>query len=76
MLMKMQFENGKLSKVYTNGVERSSSPEDAKIQVQAFVENLIRYDMQQNHDLYFLPTKTQSNIDSEWNVVKKFDLAS
>lgn len=70
MLINMQFENGIVSKVYTNGVERHSSPEDAKILLHALVENLINYDMQQNHDLYFLPAKTQSQIDATWNVVK------
>ncbi len=70
MLVKMQFENGKLSKVYTNGVERNVSPEDTKNPLHDLVKNLISYDAQQNHDLYFLPTKTQSQIDTEWGVAK------
>lgn len=70
MLIKMQFENEKLSKVYTNGVEMKEGPEDAKIQLHDLIENLINYDMQQNRDLYFRPIKTQSDLDSEWNLVK------
>lgn len=70
MLIKMQFENGKLSKMYTNGVEMKEGPEDAKIQLHNLIENLINYDMQQNRDLYFRPIKTQSDLDAEWNLVK------
>ncbi len=70
VLLKMEFENGELLRVYTNGVEMSGSPDDMKNPMQGLVESLIHHDMKENRDLYFYPDKTAADIGTEWDSAK------
>lgn len=70
MLMRFVFENGKLVKAYSNGVEKEGSPSEAKAPIGHIINAIIRQDYKDNKSRYFPPDKTEKDFKKEWDNVK------
>lgn len=70
-LTKWIFEDGRVIKSYSNGVELTLGPDGIKNDILKIVENITRFDWQENKIKYFFADKTQIDIDSEWKKIKK-----
>lgn len=66
LLIKVNMINGKAVKVYTNGQERKNVPESSIPDIRLMIDKAIAYDIIQHRDAYFVPAKTQEEINKEW----------
>lgn len=66
LVMKVEMQNGKAVKVFTNGQEKKGSPDWVKPDINIMIDKAISYDIDRNHDHYFEPQKTQQDFDKEW----------
>jgi len=66
LLMKVEMNNGKAVKIFTNGQEKKGSPEWIMPDLNTLIEKTISYDIRRNHDKYFEPEKSQKDFDREW----------
>lgn len=66
VLMKVEIDNGKVVKVYTNGQEKKGSPEWVIPDINTMINKAIAYDIDQHHDKYFPPQKTSKDFEQEW----------
>ncbi|WP_129021665.1 hypothetical protein [Edaphocola flava] len=66
ILMKVDMENGRAVKVYTNGQEKKGSPEWVIPEINMLINKAIAYDINQHHNHYFAPEKTQKDFEKEW----------
>ncbi len=71
LLLKLIFENGKLSQAFSNGVERNSSPQNCINDLNKLITVAIHKDYDNNRVLYFPAAKTKADFDKEWEVKKK-----
>jgi hypothetical protein len=67
ILMKVDMENGRAVKVYTNGQEKKGSPEWVIPEINMLINTAIAYDINQHHNNYFAPEKTQKDFEKEWD---------
>jgi hypothetical protein len=67
LLMKVYFENGRIQRVFTNGVEKEGSPEWVKNDMYTLLKAALNQDIHENWDQYFPPKKTKSDFDKEWD---------
>jgi hypothetical protein len=70
LLVKIIFENGKIIKSYTNGAELNDSPENIMPQLDDVSSAIINYDRKINPNYHFYPSKTDNDIQKEWEEVK------
>lgn len=70
MLMRFIFENGKIVKAYSNGVEKEGSPSEANVPIGHIINAVIHQDYKDNKSLYFPPDKTEKDFKKEWDNVK------
>ena len=66
LLLKVFMENGKATKVLTNGIEKNGSPDWIVNDLKTLIHSSISYDIDKNHNAYFAPNKTQKDFDKEW----------
>jgi hypothetical protein len=70
LLLKFIFENGKIVKAFSNGVEKDNSPEEAKAPIDHIINAVIHKDARDNKELYYLAEKTKEDFKKEWDKVK------
>ena len=70
LLLKLEFENGKVFKSYSNGVELNGSPNDITNDLLLVLETLSNYDAKKNHSDYYDPPKTDEDLKKEWDNIK------
>jgi archaellum component FlaF (FlaF/FlaG flagellin family) len=70
LLLKYVFENGKIVKAFSNGIEIDKSPSEAKAPIDDIVNAIIHQDYKDNKSFYFLPDKTKDDFKKEWDKVK------
>jgi hypothetical protein len=70
LLLKFIFENGKIVKAFSNGVEKDKSPEEAKAPIDHIINAVIHKDARDNKELYYLAEKTKDDFKKEWDKVK------
>lgn len=66
LLMKVDMEQGKVVKVYTNGQEKKGSPDWVVPDINTMIDKAIAYDIGQHQNLYFPPQKTPADFEKEW----------
>lgn len=66
LLMKVEMNDGKAVKVFTNGQEKKGSPEWIINDLNLLIDKSISYDIGVNHDKYFPPQKTEPDFEKEW----------
>lgn len=66
LLMKVVMEKGRAISVFTNGQEKTGSPEWAIPDINLLIDKAISYDIGQNRNAYFAPDKTQQDFNKEW----------
>ena len=67
LLLKLEFENGKVSKSYSNGAELNVSPKDIFKDLLIIVDAVRIYDQRKNPSDYLKPPKTTDDIKKEWD---------
>jgi hypothetical protein len=70
ILLKFVFENGKLTKAFSNGIEKEGSPAETKGPIDHIINAVIHQDYDDNKASYFPPDKTSSDFKKEWDKVK------
>lgn len=66
LLISVSLENGKTTKVLTNGVEKKGAPEWIVNDLNVLIKAAIRYDEQRNRNAYYPPEKTKQDYEREW----------
>ncbi|MFC7346253.1 hypothetical protein ACFQO9_05895 [Chryseobacterium zhengzhouense] len=66
LLMKVEMDNGKAVKVFTNGQEKKGSPDWIINDLNLLIDKSISYDITQNNNKYFPPQKTDADFEKEW----------
>jgi hypothetical protein len=70
LLIKMELANGKVIKAYTNGAEKDKGPENVTSDIEKIREKVFYYDYKANSSAYYYPTKTNNEIQKEWDEIK------
>jgi hypothetical protein len=70
ILLRYVFENGKLVKAFSNGVEREGSPTLTKGPIDDIINAVIHQDYKDNPSFYFPAEKTKADYKKEWDNVK------
>jgi hypothetical protein len=70
LLVKMELTNGKVTKTYTNGVERNRSLEYITADIEYIKKAVLYYDKSVNSNAYNYPQKTNNQIKKEWDDIK------
>lgn len=66
LLIKVELQNGKAVRVFTNGQEKKGSPDWIINDLNILIEKAISYDIDRNYEGYFPPKKTQNDFEKEW----------
>lgn len=66
LLMKVEMQDGKALRVFTNGQEKKGSPDWIINDLNVLIEKAISYDIDRNYEGYFPPKKTQNDFEKEW----------
>lgn len=66
LLIKVILKDGKTVKVFTNGMEKSGSPEWIIPDLNNLIHAAISYDKQRNHNSYYPAQKSKQDFEKEW----------
>jgi hypothetical protein len=70
LLVKMELNNGKVLKTYSNGAELNTAPENIAPDIESIKGAVLNYDRRINKSAYYYPAKTQEDIKKEWDNLK------
>lgn len=70
LLMRVEMHEGKAVQIFTNGQEKTGSPDWIIPDLRLMINAAISYDIKQNHDHYFPPKKTEKDFQKEWDTLK------
>jgi hypothetical protein len=70
ILLKYVFENGKLVKAFSNGIEREGSPTLTKGPIDDIINAIIHQDYKDHASFYFPPEKSKNDFKKEWDNIK------
>jgi hypothetical protein len=71
LLMKLQLQDGKVIKAFTNGVDMEGDPASVKYDINLIADCVLRYDKSDaNRHYYYWPDKTKIEMKKEWDDVK------
>lgn len=66
LVLKADMAQGKVTRVWTNGVELKGSPDWVIGDLNTLIQSAIHYDMNKHHNSYFPPEKTSADFKKEW----------
>lgn len=66
LLFKVEMNDGKATRVFTNGQEKKGSPDWIKNDLNILIDQAISHDIAENPEKYFPPKKTQQDFENEW----------
>ncbi|WP_077000759.1 hypothetical protein [Variovorax sp. KK3] len=70
LVMRVQFQDGRVREVTTDGREREQPVEASTGEIQQFAERVLRVDWKRNPARYFRAGKSSSDIAREWETRK------
>ena len=70
LLIRVEMENGRAKKVFTNGQEVKGSPAETQQYISTILQKLWIEDLIDNNDKYYPPKKTHHNFEKDWDNIK------
>ncbi len=70
LLMRVEMRDGKAVQIFTNGQEKTGSPDWIIPDLRLMINAAISYDIGQNYEHYFPAQKTEQDFQKEWDTLK------
>lgn len=66
VLFKVLMENGRVSQVFTNGIELNNPPDFVRSDIYSFIKSVMNFELVSNQNKYFPNVKSKEEIKEEW----------
>lgn len=70
LLMRVEMRDGEAVRIFTNGQEKTVSPDWIIPDLRLMINAAISYDIKQNYEHYFPPEKSEQDFKKEWDTLK------